>query len=98
MKSLKLIEEVKAQGYFTKIENREILTNEFYNEKLKWLSYREFIEETINFKERLNEFNTADTILLYARALGINNASIEHYINELIITAKRASERDMGFT
>ena len=92
---VKVGEDAKLQGFFTIIGNRETLTNEFYNEKLKWLSYKGFIENTINLKERLNEFNTADTILLYARALGINNASIEHYINELIITAKRASERDM---
>lgn len=92
---VKVGEDAKLQGFFTIIGNRETLTNEFYNEKLKWLSYKGSIENTINLKERLNEFNTADTILLYARALGINNASIEHYINELIITAKRASERDM---
>lgn len=93
---VKVGEDAKLQGFFTIIGNRETLTNEFYNEKSKWLSYKGFIENTINLKERLNEFNTADTILLYARALGINNSSIEHYINELIITAKRASERDMG--
>lgn len=77
-------EDAKLQGYFTTIGNKEILTNEFYNEKLKWLSYRDFIEETINFKERLKEVNTADTILIYAKAVGINNRLIETYISELI--------------
>lgn len=77
-------EDAALQGYFTTIVNREVLTNEFYNEKLKWLSYRSFIEETINFKERLKELNTADTILIYAKSVGINNKLIETYINELI--------------
>lgn len=82
-------EDAALQGYFTTIGNREVLTNEFYNEKLKWLSYRSFIEETINFKERLKELNTADTILIYAKAVGINNKLIETYINELINSVEK---------
>lgn len=87
-------EDSKLQGYFTIIGNRQTLTNEFYNEKLKWLSYREFIEETINFKERLKELNTADTILIYAKAIGINNTLIETYINELISNVERLGYDD----
>lgn len=77
-------EDAKLQGYFTTIENKSVLANEFYNEKLKWISYRNFIEETINFKERLKEVNIADTILIYAKAVGINNRLIETYIDGLI--------------
>ncbi|MGL5352560.1 MAG: DUF2207 domain-containing protein, partial [Clostridium sp.] len=93
---VEVIEDAKLQGYFTTIRNKEVLTNEFYNEKLKWLSYKEFVESSINIKERLNEVNTADTILIYAKALGINNVAIENYINKLISSAKRDNNLDMN--
>lgn len=32
-----VVEDIKLQGYFTTIRNREVLSNEYYNEKLKWL-------------------------------------------------------------
>ncbi|MGL5087173.1 MAG: DUF2207 family protein, partial [Clostridium sp.] len=86
---IKVVEDAKQRGYFITIRNKEVLSNEFYNEKLKWLSYKEFIEENINIKERLKEVNTADTILIYAKALGINNTEIENYINNLINSEKR---------
>lgn len=81
--------DAKEEGFFTNIENRDTLTNEFYNERLKWISYKEFIENTINLKERLNEINIADTMLIYARALEIDKNLIEPYITELINVAER---------
>lgn len=90
----KVESDVETIGFFTTINNRETLTNEFYNENLKWLSYKDYIESSINLKERLNDINTADTMIVYARSLGIDSNLIEKYINELVNVAESSANYD----
>ncbi|MGL5354572.1 MAG: DUF2207 family protein, partial [Clostridium sp.] len=79
-----VIKDSKEREFFIMVGNREVLTNEAYNEKLKWLSYKDFIENTINSNDNLLELDSIDNILVYAKALGINNTSIENYTKTLV--------------
>lgn len=77
-------QDAKQLDFFTTIRKKEVLTNEAYSEKLKWLTYKDYIESIINSNENLIEMKKVDTMLVYVRALGINKSAIETFTNTLI--------------
>lgn len=81
---VEVIKDARELYFFKTIGKKEVLTNEAYYEKLKWLSYKEFIEKSINSNVNLIEIEKVNTVLVYAKALGINKLTSEELINAVI--------------
>ena len=68
---------------FIKIGFKEELTNEFYNERLKWISYKSFIENNIvTISEILTSEESGD-ILNYASALEVHQLNVKNFAEKL---------------
>lgn len=60
--------EADELGFFINIQNKRILSNEYYNEKLKWLAYKTYL---LSYVKNTNTelINNIDEILIYASVL-----------------------------
>ena len=68
---------------FIKIGYKEELTNEFYNERFKWISYKSFIEKNIvTISEILTSEESGD-ILNYASALEVHSLNLKNFAEKL---------------
>ncbi|PRR82361.1 DUF2207 domain-containing protein [Clostridium vincentii] len=68
---------------FIKIGYKEELTNEFYNERFKWISYKSFIQKNIvTISEVLTSEESGD-ILNYASVLEVDKLKLENFAERL---------------
>ncbi|WP_411167705.1 DUF2207 domain-containing protein [Clostridium sp. MB05] len=63
----------RSNNYYINIKDKEVLTNDAYNEYLKWFAYKKYLLSLINSK---NISNIKESII-YASALGISYYDLE---------------------
>ncbi|MEN8434753.1 DUF2207 domain-containing protein [Clostridium septicum] len=92
-----VFEDADSYTFFKTIGNKRILRNKYYNEKLKWLSYKNYL---INSKENLEHKNLTniDDPLIYATALDIDYDDIKVILNSLSKDIKRNSSEIPEFS
>jgi len=72
-----LKEDGNLLNMFIKIGHKEQLTNEFYNERLKWISYKKFIEKNIEIFPEILTNEESGEIINYALALGVDYVELK---------------------
>jgi len=68
---------------FIKIGYKEVLTNEFYNERFKWISYKKFIEKNIATISEMLTSEQSEDILNYASALEVHKLNLNNFTERL---------------
>lgn len=68
---------------FIKIGYKEVLTNEFYNERFKWINYKEFIEKNIAIISGILTSEESGDILNYASALEVHSLNLNNFTEKL---------------
>lgn len=74
----------------TKIKNKTILTNYYYNEQKKWNKYKEYLENLIRSEVSEEILQDSTLLLIQARALGINSSKLEKFNKQLLDISKNA--------
>jgi uncharacterized membrane protein len=71
-------EEASSKPFYTKIRNREVLTNTYHNEKLKWLAFKKFLVNSMSSASKDSlDFELWKRYLPYALALGLVDKVID---------------------
>ncbi|NLZ48101.1 MAG: DUF2207 domain-containing protein [Clostridiales bacterium] len=60
--------EAKELGFYVNIENKTILSNEYYDEKLKWKAYKKYLMSYVN-RKNMEPIESIDEMLIYASVL-----------------------------
>ncbi|MPL99134.1 hypothetical protein SDC9_45349 [bioreactor metagenome] len=63
----------KLHNYYIIIKNKEVLSNDAYNEYLQWCAYKKYLLSLIDNKD----INNIKESIIYASALGISNYDLE---------------------
>ncbi|EOR20003.1 hypothetical protein A500_19104 [Clostridium sartagoforme AAU1] len=63
----------KLHNYYIIIKNKEVLSNDAYNEYLQWCAYKKYLLSLIDNKDT----NNIKESIIYASALGISNYDLE---------------------
>ncbi len=78
---------IREQGeklnFYITIEGKKVLSNEAYNEKIKWLAYREYILDYFNTDGQSVNLSNNQDILIYASALEIDERELEEFSKKL---------------
>ncbi|MPQ44508.1 DUF2207 domain-containing protein [Clostridium tarantellae] len=77
-----LKEEANTLGFYTKIKSKKILTNEYENEKIKWLAYKAYLVACIKGNSTLLK-DDINRHLIYALALNVDELQDDSFINKL---------------
>ena len=67
-------------GFYTKIRNRDVLQNNWYNERNKWLAYKNYLKSIYSNGSIDNNLANEITII-YAHALEIDEKHLKWIIN-----------------
>lgn len=70
-------------GFYIKIRNKTVIGNDWYNEKKKWIGYKNYLEniyKTNNFDEN----SLSDLTIIYALALEISENDLKEIVNLII--------------
>lgn len=76
-------QEASNLGFYTTIENRQILSNEYYDEQLKWLAYKRYLLRYIEKNQDLEPISNVDEALIYASVLGIATGGLEDLLERV---------------
>ncbi|NLP29351.1 MAG: DUF2207 domain-containing protein [Clostridia bacterium] len=74
--------EARELGFYVSIENRRILSNVYYDEKLKWLAYKKYLLTFVNNTSR-EEVDRIDEVLIYASVLIANDNQLEKLVDRV---------------
>lgn len=75
----KVREDGENLGFYIKIRNKNVLENNWYNEKRKWLSYKKYLQN-IYKNNSINNDSLNDSTIIYALALEISDKELENII------------------
>lgn len=75
-------DEAEKLNFYTIIEGRKILNNKIYNERLKWLAYRQYLVDYFTSRQTISILNI-DEALIYASALEISEIHSEEFSRKL---------------
>jgi uncharacterized membrane protein YgcG len=76
---------------FIKIGYKEVLTNEFYNERFKWISYKSFIERNIATISEILTAEEAGDLINYGSALEVRSLKLADFAKKLSKIAVKSS-------
>jgi hypothetical protein len=79
----KVKEDGEKIGFYIKIRNKNVLENSCYNEKKKWISYKNYLENIYKINN-INENSLSDLTIIYALALEINENDLKEIVNLII--------------
>ena len=82
-----VIQDAENRGFYTEIRNKKVLENSWYNEKLKWLNYKEYLKKIGNTHIVKIDDRIGDN-LIYAYALEITNKEFKNLIDTIKIDTK----------
>lgn len=80
--------EAKNLGFFVKIEEKPILSNEYYDLKLKWLAYKKYLlsyvdNKTMNSNQNKDSIENIDEILIYSSVLIGSKNKLEKLLDSI---------------
>ena len=70
-------------GFYTKIRNKNILENNWYNEKCKWNAYKKYLKNIYKFNGENND-SLSDLTVIYASALEVKENQLKEIIDSVI--------------
>jgi uncharacterized membrane protein YgcG len=70
-------------GFYTNIQGKQVLSNKYYDEQLKWLAYKKYLLGQINNNIGSAAIGALDDVLIYAQALEIGSDPLESLSQEL---------------
>ncbi|NMM64027.1 DUF2207 domain-containing protein [Clostridium sp. P21] len=76
-------DEAEILNFYTTIEGKKVLSNEAYNEKIKWEAYRKYIIDYLSVYGELKDKVDNEDILIYASALEIEDIYLENFHEKL---------------
>lgn len=69
-------------GFYIKIRNKNILENNWYNEKCKWNAYKKYLKNIYNFNGESND-SLSDLTIIYASALEVKESQLKEIIDSV---------------
>ena len=88
----KWIGEVKQDAnsivFYIKIRNKDVLTNIWFNEKSRWISYKNYLKNLYSVNDLDNSL-LSDLTIIYASALGVSDNDLRNIINLVTSTEGR---------
>ena len=69
-------------GFYTKIRNKNILENNWYNEKCKWIAYKKYLKNIYKFNGENND-SLSDLTVIYASALEVKENQLKEIIDSV---------------
>ncbi|MGG7214774.1 DUF2207 family protein [Clostridium nigeriense] len=79
----KVKEDGEEIGFYIKIRNKNVLENNWYNEKKKWISYKNYLKNMYK-TNNIDENSLSDLTIIYALALEINENDLKEIVNLII--------------
>lgn len=79
----KVKEDGEELGFYIKIRNKNVLENNWYNEKKKWIGYKNYLEN-IYKTNNIDENSLSDLTIIYALALEISENDLKEIVNLII--------------
>lgn len=76
-------QEARNLGFYITIENRQILSNNYYDEQLKWIAYKRYLLGHIDNNQDLKPISNIDEALIYAPVLGIGTGGLEDLLKRV---------------
>lgn len=70
-------------GFYTKIRDKNILENNWYNEKCKWNAYKKYLKNIYKFNGENND-SLSDLTVIYASALEVKENQLKEIIDSVI--------------
>ena len=67
-------------GFYTKIRNRDVINNNWYNERNKWLAYKNYLK-SIYSNGSIDNNSVNEMTIIYAHALEIDEKHLKWIIN-----------------
>ena len=83
-----VLEEAEYKGFYTQIRNKKVLENTWYDEKLKWLSYKEYLKKVAATGIEDVDASIGDNII-YAHALEITDKDFKNLIDFITAEANK---------
>lgn len=75
--------EADKLGFYINIEDKKVLSNEYYDQQLRWNAYKRYLEQQIQSEiSSLTTDNITD-LLIYASILNIGSDYLENFSNKL---------------
>ena len=69
-------------GFYTKIRNKNILENTWYNEKCKWIAYKKYLKNRYKFND-VNNTSLIELTVIYASALQVGKDKLKGIIDSI---------------
>ena len=79
----KVKEDGEEIGFYIKIRNKNVLENSWYNEKKKWIGYKNYLKN-IYKTNNIDENSLSDLTIIYALALDISENDLKEIVNLII--------------
>ncbi len=69
-------------GFYTKIRNKNIIENTWYNEKCKWIAYKKYLKNRYKFND-VNNTSLIELTVIYASALQVGKDKLKGIIDSI---------------
>ncbi|MGG7144904.1 DUF2207 family protein, partial [Clostridium nigeriense] len=79
----KVKEDGEKIGFYINIRNKNVLENSWYNEKKKWISYKNYLKNMYKINN-IDKDSLSDLTIIYALALEINESDLKEIVNLII--------------
>ncbi|GAA0815624.1 DUF2207 family protein [Clostridium tertium] len=70
-------------GFYIKIKDKNVLENSWYNEKKRWISYKNYLNNIYKI-DNINDDSLSDLTIIYALALEISENDLNEIVNLII--------------
>lgn len=87
-------EDAERKGMYIKIREKDVVENNWYLERKRWLSYKKYLR-TIDSVTNIQESKLSDLTVIYAQALCIDNNDLENLVNYV---SRRANNNSFGYS
>lgn len=79
----KVKEDGEKIGFYIKIKDKNVLENSWYNEKKRWISYKNYLKNIYKI-DNIDGDSLSDLTIIYALALEISENDLNEIVNLII--------------
>ncbi|WP_195990257.1 DUF2207 domain-containing protein [Clostridium sp. D53t1_180928_C8] len=80
--------EASEKEFYIRIRNKDVLTNRWFNEKSRWISYKNYLKNVYSINDLDNSL-LSDLTIIYASALEVSDNDLKNIINLVTSTEGR---------
>lgn len=80
--------EASEKEFYIRIRNKDVLTNRWFNEKSRWISYKNYLKNAYSINDLDNSL-LSDLTIIYASALEVSDNDLKNIINLVTSTEGR---------